>query len=301
MICRRPNLFLIGSMKSATTYLSAMLGAHPQIFMSNPKEPCHFADPDTLRRTWPYMWEQGYWRSLDRYLALFAEAGDAPIVAEASTTYSKAPIFGGIPEKILKLSPDARFIYVMRDPVQRAISHYWHRVRWWGERRSMLSAITLDRQYRDTSNYIMQLEEYLAHAPRERFYLLTYEELVTNSAQELSRMYSWLGVDPSFRPSTMRTPEMVMPQEFVQMAASGPIARFARSRFYEKTGQRVLPVPVRSIASRVFLGVRTVRPEETPAQPAKNYLRAALRPHIENLGRLLNRAFPEWTTLYGTD
>src|SRR5271168_2107075 len=120
-------------MKCATTYLGELLGAHPEVFMSSPKEPCHFVDPQVLRGVWPEMWRNGYWASDARYLALFARAGSAAVIGEASVFYSQEPLFAGVPERIVAFNQDARFIYIMRDPVERTISHYWHRVRWWGE------------------------------------------------------------------------------------------------------------------------------------------------------------------------
>ena len=49
----RPNLFLIGSMKSGTSYLSELLGAHPAVFMSSEKEPTYFVDPRSCARDGP--------------------------------------------------------------------------------------------------------------------------------------------------------------------------------------------------------------------------------------------------------
>ena len=85
----RPNLFLIGAMKSSTTFLSGLLGAHPEIFMARPEEPSFFVDPGQLKKIWPYVWDQGFWRSEQAYLQLFDEAGHCSIVGEASTNYSK--------------------------------------------------------------------------------------------------------------------------------------------------------------------------------------------------------------------
>jgi hypothetical protein len=138
---------------------------------------------------------------------------------------------------------------------------------------------------------------------RERCFLLTYEALVGNPAEQLSRIYSWLGVDASFVPTTLHTPAMVKPTELMQLGSA--LGRFARSRFYENTAQQALPRPVRAFvrtfASRTRIGVSRVRPAETPTRAAKDYLRRLLMPETEKLCRLLERAFPEWTTLYGTD
>ena len=173
----RPNLFMVGSMKSGSTYLTGLLASHPAIFVSSPREPCYFVDPRTLRRVWPYMWAKGYWRSADRYLDLFARAGDATVIAEGSNGYSQEPLCDGVPQRILSFSPEARFIYIMRDPVERTISHYWHNVRFFGEHRPMLAALESDPQYTDTSDYARQLNAYLTHFERGRIYVLTLEAL----------------------------------------------------------------------------------------------------------------------------
>jgi hypothetical protein len=69
-------------MKSGTTYLNRLLAAHPAIFMSSPKEPCRFVDPEVLRREWSWPWEQGYCRNEELYLSLFSTAGEATILVD---------------------------------------------------------------------------------------------------------------------------------------------------------------------------------------------------------------------------
>jgi hypothetical protein len=291
----RPNLFLIGSMKSGTTHLSTLLGDHPAIFMSTPKEPCHFADGNALRTVWPYMWKRGFWQSTDLYLSLFAGAGEARVIGEASTVYSHAPIFKGVPQKIRAFNADARFIYIMRDPVERSISHYWHRVRWWGERRPILTAIRSEPLYIDVSHYARQLREYLQHIGRERIYVLTHEALIADPVNQLSRLYAWLKVDPSFRPSRIDVPSNKRP-EVVYQVRYEPLEKFRRSALYG----RVAPyVPESARRFGYALALRSIRPADVPLGEAQDFLRSLQQGQTEELKALLNRDFPEWITLRG--
>ena len=60
MTRRKPNLFLIGAMKSGTTYLRKLLKAHPDIFMCEPDEPSYFVDPRQLKRSGRRYGSAGY-------------------------------------------------------------------------------------------------------------------------------------------------------------------------------------------------------------------------------------------------
>ena len=79
-------------MKSGTNYLRKLLQLHPSIFMTEVREPSYFVDPGELKAIWPEMWAHGYWREERNYLQLFASAGEATIVGEASTNYAKIPL-----------------------------------------------------------------------------------------------------------------------------------------------------------------------------------------------------------------
>ncbi len=291
----RPNLFLIGSMKSGTSYLNKLLAAHPAVFMCSPKEPCHFVDQKVLRRVWRVAWERGYWRSKERYLELFAAAGDAAVIGEASTFYSKAPLFAHVPERILDFNPDARFIYIMRDPVERTISHYWHRVRWWGERRSMLTAVREDHLYTAVSHYARQLHAYLRHVERKRVYMLTLEALVADPVGELFRLYSWLGVDRSFRPSLLGVPDNVLPEVVEQVRGFGLLDYLRHASLYARVAPFV-PGWARIVGRR--LAVQPVKPVEANTMEVRAFLRPLQQRQTEELAGLLRRPFPEWKSLY---
>ena len=290
---RRPNLFIIGAMKSGTSSLHAYLGAHPSVFMCEPKEPCYFVDRVDLNR---YVENLGLWRGEDRYLALFNEAGAATIVGESSTAYAKAPRIKGVADRIARFNPDARFIYLMRDPVERTVSHYWHMVRHYGEHRSLERAIRETAEYCDVSDYAMQLRQYYDVFHADQVLPLTFEDLVGDAVSVVKRICDWLGVDASFVPPSLTNRENVTTPEVTQVKGWGLLGRFRHSRLWSAVGGGV-PHFVRDMGRR--LSERTVARNSRFPAGAIDFLRSIQLAQTETLRDLLHRDFPEWTTLYG--
>ena len=128
-VARRPNLFLVGSMKSGTTSLHRHLARHPQIFMTmDPKEPIYFLTREQLLDVLPGVEKRGFWRGEDTYLALFEGAGHHPIIGEASANYARLNRVQGVPERVAAFNPEARILFIARDPIEHTISHYWYMV-----------------------------------------------------------------------------------------------------------------------------------------------------------------------------
>src|SRR5262249_21491992 len=143
---RFPNLFLIGAMKSGTTTLHHLLGTHPEIFMAQYKEPQYFTGHPNPNRFWFVRHglpdHDAHW-----YFALFAEAHhDSKIkyAGESSTDYTQRPTFEGCAERIGAFNPEARILYIIRDPIERSIAHFWHNVRTLQETRSPIEAVRED-------------------------------------------------------------------------------------------------------------------------------------------------------------
>lgn len=107
-----PNLFIPGAAKSGTSSLHLYLGQHPDIFMSRRKEP-HFFSHDKR-----YLSSDGR----KKYLDLFANTTEFQYRGESSTGYM---VFPGVIERIKNEVEDPKFIFVLRNPVDRAYSHYW--------------------------------------------------------------------------------------------------------------------------------------------------------------------------------
>jgi hypothetical protein len=281
-------------MKSGTTYLSRLLGAHPEIFICSPREPCYFGNPDELRRVWPQAWNTGIWRSEREYLQLFATAGRAKYIGEASTTYSKAPTMCSVAQQISTYSPDARIVYVMRDPVERTISHYWHMVRWHFEYRGPLAAVRSDPYYASVSHYAFQLAPYVSSFGARNIFTLTYERLISEPVREMQALYAWLGVDATFVPPDVTEAVNVTPDVIDQARLFGLLKRFSQSTAWSVAA----PYVTKKVRTRLAAAaVRRVRPAQTSTHALIEYLRPLQRAQTDELSRLLGRTFPEWRLL----
>ncbi|MGD2067774.1 MAG: sulfotransferase [Gemmatimonadota bacterium] len=181
-----PNLVIIGAMKCATTSLHRYLGAHPQICMSREKELNFFA------------WETEWARGMDWYRSWFDP--DAPVRGEASPSYTNFPILEGVPERMHGVIPEARLIFLVRDPLDRLKAHYRHKVAARQEDEPILDVWDdPGRALISRSLYAWQLEQYLPFYPLEQILVVQQERLLEDRDRELERIFRFLGVDPSFK------------------------------------------------------------------------------------------------------
>ena len=111
---RMPDFIIIGAMKSATSTLHNQLGAQSGVFMSTPKEPNFFSDDEV------------YSQGIGWYSGLFSDADVEDICGESSTHYTKLPDYPDTIQRLKAAVPQPKLIYVMRDPIDRLISHYMH-------------------------------------------------------------------------------------------------------------------------------------------------------------------------------
>src|SRR5258708_2921814 len=141
-----PNLIVIGAQKCATSSLHYYLGLHPDIYMSVEKELNFFASH--------YNWERG----VDWYKASFHS--QAKILGEASPEYTNFPQQPNVADRMAELIPQAKLIYIVRDPIERIISHYVHLYSRNLEDRPIDEALhsLANNYYLYRSKYFMQLE-----------------------------------------------------------------------------------------------------------------------------------------------
>lgn len=281
-------------MKSATTSLHNYLASHPSIFMSETKEPTHFVDGEQLKRVSPGLYRRGYWRDRDRYLELFAAAGDAAVVGESSTCYAMLPQVGGVARRIAAFNPDARIVYIMRDPIERIISHYWHNAKWQDESRPIEKAVRDEPHYREWSHYARQLEPYLETFGRERVRVLTLEELQADPVVHMQDLYRWLGVDATVEQSQPERHNETGRE--ISAATRLAFLRRLRNWRYWRAVSPMIPKPIRAMVNAMTK--RKVDRRSIDTTRVVEYLRPLLLAETEQLTELLGREFPEWTTLY---
>jgi hypothetical protein len=237
-----------------------------------------------------------YQNDLESYLGLFRDSGDAEIVGESSTAYSQRPWREGVAERIARFQPDPHILYMMRDPIERTISHYWWTVQHDEERRDILTVVKEPSLYCDASNYAMQLEPYLGLFGASRVMCVTLERLSAEPTETLSEIFRWLGVDETHRPPSMNVRHNVTPRDIVQQHKSLHLLR--HSRVWERIGPWV-PRRLRSKA-RAFAERPIARDPEASLRVAE-YLRPIFMEQSATLSRMLGREFPEWTTLCSLD
>jgi hypothetical protein len=180
-----PNLIVIGGLKCGTTSLHHYLSLHPQISMSRPKELNFFV----AELNWD-LGPEWYASHFDR---------SAPVRGETSPHYTNLPRFAGVAERMRSLIPDARIVYMVRDPIDRMLSHYLHNLGAGYDSRPLSEALAdPEGSYLTRSRYAMQVEPYLEAFGAERVAIVAREELLSERAESMRRLFELCGVDPDF-------------------------------------------------------------------------------------------------------
>lgn len=203
-----PNLVVIGAMKCGTSALHTLLDRHPEIAMSDPKELNFFFGPPVLprdlaairpaKRARDVTWQIG---NRHRGVAWYARhwGPEAPVRGESSPGYT-SPDRPSVAARMASLLPDARLVYIVRDPIERALSQYRHHRAEGSESRPVDDALLDPRsQYLARSRYHERLEPFVECFGRGRLAVVSQEELALDARPVLRHVFEHAGADPSFR------------------------------------------------------------------------------------------------------
>jgi len=243
-----PDFLVIGAQKCGTTALYAYLRWHPQITGPAWKEVSYFDRHYGRGESWyrgqfpsrPWLWLTG------------GRSSRTPLVGEASPSYVLHPY---APERARALLPGARLVVLLRDPVDRALSHYNHEVALGREPLTFEEALEREPERTDgelarlgdtryfsqawwdftylaRGRYAEQLERWLAVYPREQLLVLASEQLRQDPAAAYARVLEHLGADPHELPEY----PPIFEREYAPMA---PTTRDRLAQYYAPYNERL--------------------------------------------------------------
>jgi len=296
-----PNFYIAGGARCGSTSLEAYCRAHPQIFMSNIKEPNYFsygyggvpyAGPARHRIYATSI------KNMATYQALFKKAGDATAIGEASINYMLHPeACVGIKAE----TPDAKLVFILRQPIERAWSSF-QRSRYEGiEPDSSFVAAWRDdgrrraaghwaNIHRFKSLYGKHLESWFNTFPREQIRVILFDDLKRDADAVMRGLYTFLGVDTNFQPDTS-----------VIHYQSGEISNVLMRQLWQRSSRLravaapMLPLQWRGQFFRVLARSKSVKTTKAQLSPElKAALTEELRDDILALQSLIDRDLSGW-------
>ena len=183
------ELFHIGPQKAASTWVYRCLLEHPEIACP-PRDTIHYFD-------------MFYTRGRDWYAGFFRDAAPEQKLFDPTYTYIRSP---WAPERIARENPAARLVLCLRNPIERAFSHYWHErkkrvIRY--EFAEVLRNYDLFASWVEPGFYASHLKRYLEHFPREQLLCQRFELLESDPPAFLHELLSFAGVDTGLRPRVL--------------------------------------------------------------------------------------------------
>ena len=229
-----PDFLIIGAMKCATSTLHKQLALQPGLFMSRPKE-LHFFSHDVHYR-----------KGIDWYLSFFRQAPSQALCGESSTSYSKLPDYPFTVDRIKKHFPNLKFIYAMRHPIDRLISHFIHEM----TQKTLPKSIPISRAINATPRlveygfYARQLEPYLRAFGKDKILPLFSERLKTHPQEELERICRFIGYRGKPAWNFLTEPQNISERRLIKIPvfsffAQSPSLHYVRRLLPQKIREKV--------------------------------------------------------------
>ena len=277
---RLPNLIVIGAAKAGTTSLHNYLDLHPEVVMSQDKEMRFFTDPDCSSWLGRY---QDYFAAGTRYRG------------ESTPQYTKWPLFPGVADRIAELSPDARLIYLVRDPVARSIAEYVEEATWG------VMAGDIDVHLADAeapynrlvapSRYATQLRELHRRIDPDRILVVDLDTLASRPAESLARIFGFLDL-----PAIELDEEALRPRN--AYGSKGVLPGWYRALRRPALIRLAHRLPTERLSSlRSFVRNRVSKPVQRPepADETISRLREVLAPEMDDLRAMTGLDFAGWS------
>jgi len=288
-----PDFLIIGAMKAGTTSLYQYLKQHPDIYMSPVKEPNYFTFGESercleIKKAEPESRVCG----IEEYAALFENASDEKAVGEATTSYLDCHFAA---ERIKTLIPDVKLIAILRDPADRAHSHFMYNKRLFYEKLSSLELCIEQEESRveeDFSTrykylgkgfYYQHLQRYREFFPEHQIKVLLFEEFKHNPGSVLQDIFLFLGVDETFAPDIS-----------IKYNTSGSWRNGAVKHIMQ-VGQPLVRVLQKRLPPRLVSQIgRTIMKPAASKPDTRQFLISHYRQDVLQLQELLNKDLSSW-------
>ncbi|HRW03978.1 MAG TPA: sulfotransferase domain-containing protein [Caldilineaceae bacterium] len=287
-----PNFFLLGAAKAGTTSLHAYLEQNPQIFLTKLKEP-HFFDTDDI-----------YANGLAWYSHEHLAGSEAYPARGEATPILHLPhiVIPRLLETYGEKKGQLRFIVVLRDPVERAWSHYLHRCRSMEETKPFATALALEQKrlahdshdwagyFRD-GLYAEQLTCWYQSFGADQFLILLSEDLKHHPQKTVDIVCDFLEVGRSQVADLTHTNVASQPRSrfLLRLVAKPPrFITFFTQLLVSKTNRQKARIALRSILSKPYEGRPELDTELADSLYQQYY------PHIQQLEALIGRDLPQW-------
>jgi hypothetical protein len=301
-----PNLLVAGAPKCGTTSLHHYLAQHPEIFMSPIKEPSYFARADFLANDW-------YRERIERdrptlrafldgprtkaiarvvtewddYASLFRDVRSETAIGESSVSYFAVP---GAAAAIRSEIPDARLIFILRDPTERLWSRYVRVIeqepdttfRAWMEGRRHMEPSWLPV---DNAKYATHLARFFALFPADRIRVHLYEDFARDPASTLRAIFEFLDVDARYTADVSTRHNPSLPMRFPRLH------RLRRKLMGDVSLTRWLPAGLAGALHRAY---RKDRAEFRPTSEDRRMVIDLYGDEIEATAKLLGKDLSAW-------
>ena len=292
-----PHFIIIGTMKGGTTSLYRYISSHPDAGPSSKKETNFFQTNADFSKG--LAWYKAFYKNTGKYCF------------EASPNYTKRHIFPDVAERMHSILPDTKLIYVLRDPIERIISHYIHNLASGRESRSFSAAIqdrTLNyyiqnyvnrrtsrpfagivqdiniNHYIQTSKYYFQIQAYLEYYSEKQILILESEKLNKDPAGVLREVVAFLEIpDYHYDPDSFT--------ERFHQTKNKKRRTFIDRELSKRTNNRFLLYTVRKMSKPFRKPIE--RPVVSSAERAM--LAAEIAPDVEKLRQFSGIQFSGWS------
>ncbi|MCW5906546.1 MAG: sulfotransferase [Chitinophagales bacterium] len=270
------DFMIIGAQKCATTTLTQILKSHPSVSFCKEDEPHFFS-------------KNSNWKEhLAEYNKLF-ETKNNVLYGEGSTSYTfyKNDDFK-VWEHLHEYNPDLKFIYLVRNPIDRIISAYMHAFSRGYTSKDIETEVLQNQFYINVSKYFFQISPFIELFGRDKVLLIDFDDFNKNRAAQLEHVAAFLGIDKSL----FKNFENVKANESI----GGSKVHHKWDNYFRmiKSAGKLFPHPLRQLVFDVFFRSRQFDEKPILSEKAKQKIIQDLLPDIRNLELLMNRSYEHW-------